>query len=106
MLNQKKRTFIPADKELIPTHHIEKVAGKHFYAVDVEERYGYPLTASQFDHYPRNNNYEEILYEYKDVRGNTVLFPNYQGQLYQSFIQDKADGFIANNRDNLMAVPG
>ena len=58
---------------MVPTHHLEKVAGKHFYAVDVEERVGQPLTEEQWNQIRgMPQNFEEIVWEFKEsgVRGS------------------------------------
>ncbi len=48
----------------MPTNHIEKVIGKHFYAVDIEEKIGEPITEEQLKSL-HTNQYQEIVYEFK-----------------------------------------
>ena len=56
--------MIPIDKELIPTHNIQRVAGKQFLAVDMEEKVGDPISQEEFSRC-KVGSVEEIVYEIK-----------------------------------------
>lgn len=57
--------MIPFEKQLVPTGNIQRIIGKKFTPVDVNERVGEPLTPEQFN-MKRRGGVEEIVYEVKD----------------------------------------
>ena len=62
---QKRSIFIPVNKELVPTRNLQKVMGKQFMAVNVEERVGEAISPAEFSRV-RTGTVEEIVYEVKE----------------------------------------
>lgn len=45
---KKRSLYIPVNKDLVPTANVQKVKGKRFTAVDINEKVGEALTPEQF----------------------------------------------------------
>lgn len=61
----KQNILIPINKELVPTRNLQKVMGKHFMAVNVEEKVGEAISPQEFSRV-RTGTVEEIVYEVRD----------------------------------------
>lgn len=60
--NIRKNTFIMADKQLTPTHNLQRIQGKTFKAVDVEEKVFEPITPEQFSCMVHTGQREQVVY--------------------------------------------
>lgn len=58
---QKKNILIPINKELVPTRNLQKVIGKQFVTVDMEERVGEAISPAEFSRV-KTGTVEEIVY--------------------------------------------
>ena len=105
---QKNNLYIPVDKELVPTRNLEKVLGKNFRAVDMNENVKQALTAEQFSKRPHGTK-QEIIYEIKDEAAkNANIYTsrnNMQQSIYTSPHTFRESNKVINqiNRENAIS---